>query len=117
MGSGRALAFPEIGLGGSMNGPVEEREPMADERRLDGIVEDGLDRLVRALALEEEDDLGLREEDDVPHEGVLELRSPERRMLGEELLRPRAGVRFQAGDENEALHGREKPTLPAGAGR
>jgi hypothetical protein len=94
-----------------MERSVEEREPVADERRLDWIVENRSDRLARAFALEEEDDLGLRQEDGVPVHGRLELHAPEGRVFGEKLLRPLTTAWFQAGDEDEAIHG-GKPTLP-----
>jgi hypothetical protein len=83
-----------------MEGPVEEREPVADERRLDWIVENRSDRLARAFALEEEDDLGLRQVDGVPVQGRLELRAAESRVFGEKLLRSLTTAWFQAGDED-----------------
>ena len=83
-----------------MERPVEEREPVADERRLDWIVENRSDRLSRAFALEEEDDLGLRQEDGVPVQGCLELRAAESRVFGDKLLRSLTPAGFQAGDED-----------------
>jgi hypothetical protein len=94
-----------------MEGPVEEREPGGDERRLDWIVHNRSDPLARAFALEEEDDLGLRQEDRVPVHRRLELRPAESVVLGEKLLRSLTTAGFQAGDEDEAIHG-GKPTLP-----
>ena len=73
---------------------------MADERRLDWIVENRSDRLARAFALEEEDDLGLRQVDGVPIQGRLELRAAESRVFGEKLLRSLTTAWFQAGDED-----------------
>jgi hypothetical protein len=70
-----------------MKGPLEERHPMADERRLNWIVENRSDRLVGAFALEEEDDLSLRQENGVPVERCREFRLAESRTFGDELLR------------------------------
>jgi hypothetical protein len=84
---------------------------MADERRLGWIVEDRPDRFVRAFALEEEDDLGLRQENGVPVEGRPELRAAESRVFGKELLGSLTTIGFQAGNKHEAIHG-GKPTLP-----
>jgi hypothetical protein len=94
-----------------MERSVEEREPAADERRLDWIVENRSDRLARAFALEEEDDLGLRQEDGVPVHGRLELRAAESLVFGDKFLRSLTTAGFQAGDEDEAIHG-GKPTRP-----
>ena len=93
-----------------MKGPVEEWQPMADERRPDGIVEQCSDRLVCAVALEQEDDLGLGQKDHVSLEGLLEIPGIESRMFGEQRLRSLTSVGSQAGNKNEALHG-SKPTL------
>jgi hypothetical protein len=96
----RCSTLPEVRLFCSMEGPVEEREPVADERRLDWIVENRSDRLSRAFALEEEDDLGLRQVDGVPVQGQLELGGAESRGPGEKLLRSLTTAGFQAGDED-----------------
>jgi hypothetical protein len=95
-----------------MKGSVEERQPMADEGRLDWIVEKRSDRLVRALAFEQEDDLSLGQEDGVSVEGGLELLGAERRVLGEKRLRSLMTIGFQTSSKDEAIHG-GKPTSPA----
>jgi hypothetical protein len=76
---------------------------MADERRPDWIVEKRSDRLVRALAFEQEDGLGIGQEDGVSVEGGLELLGAERRVLGEKRLRPLATVGLQTGSKDEAI--------------
>jgi hypothetical protein len=58
------------------------------------------DRLAGAFALDEEDDLGLRQEDGVPVQGRLELRAAESRVFGDKLLRSLTTAGFQAGDED-----------------
>ena len=77
---------------------------MADESRPDGIVEQCSDGLVCAVALEQENDLGLGQEDRVSLEGLLEIPGIESRVFGEQRLRSLASVRSQAGNKNEALH-------------
>jgi hypothetical protein len=94
-----------------MKGPIEEREPVTHERRPDGIVEERPDRLARAIAFEQEDDLGLGQEDGVSLEGVLEILGAESGVVGEKRLRSPAGAGFQRGNKNEAIHG-SKRTLP-----
>jgi hypothetical protein len=59
---------------------------MGHECRPDWIVEERSDRLVRALAFEQEDGLTLGQEDGVSLEGGLELLGAERRVLGEKRL-------------------------------
>jgi hypothetical protein len=95
-----------------MEGSVEERKPVADERRPGWIVEKRSDRLGRAPAFEQEDDLGLGQEDGVSVEGCLELRGAEGRVLGEKRLCSPTTVGFQTSSKDEALHG-GKPTFPA----
>jgi hypothetical protein len=95
-----------------MKGSIEERQPMADEGRPDWIVEKRPDRLVRALAFEQEDDLSLGQEDGVSVEDGLELLGAERRVLGEKRLRSLTTVGFQTSSKDEAIHG-DKPTSPA----
>jgi hypothetical protein len=87
-----------------MKGSVEERQPMADEGRPDWIVEKRSDRLVRALAFEQKDDLSLGQEDGVSVEGGLELLSAERRVPGEKRLRSLTTVGFQTSSKDEAIH-------------
>lgn len=88
-----------------MERPVEERQPMSDERRADGVVEKRPNRLVRGFAFEQEDSLGLRQEDGVPVESCVELRATENRMLGKKLLRSLTNPGLQAGNEDEPIHG------------
>ena len=78
--------------------------------RPDWIVEKRSDRLVGALALEQEHHLGLGQEDRVSVEGGLELLRAERRVLGEKRLRSPTAVGCQASSKDEAIHG-GKPTL------
>ena len=86
---------------------------MGDERRSGWIVEERSDRLVRALAFEQEDDLGLGQEDRVSVEGRLELLAAEGRVLGEKRLRSLTTVGFQTSSKDEAIHGGKPTPWPA----
>lgn len=88
-----------------MKGPVEQREPVADERRTDWVVEQRSHRLVGAFPLEQEDDLALGQEDDVSVEGLLEILGAQSRVFCEKSLRSLIGAGFQAGSKDEAIHG------------
>jgi hypothetical protein len=76
---------------------------MAEEGRPDRIVEKRSDRLVRALAFEQEDDLSLGQEDSVSVEG-LELLGAEGRVLGKKRLRSLTSVGFQTSSKDEPIH-------------
>jgi hypothetical protein len=66
----------------------------------------------RALAFEQEDDLGLGQEDGVSVECGLKLLGAERRVLAEKRLRSLTTVRSQTSSEDEAIH-RVSLTSPA----
>jgi hypothetical protein len=87
-----------------MKWSIEERHPMAHEGGPDWIVEERSDRLVRARALEQEDGLGLGQEDCVSVESGLELLSAERRVHSEKPLRSLTTVGSQASGKDEAVH-------------
>ena len=87
-----------------MQGPVEQREPVADERRADWIVEKRSHRLVRPFPLKEEDDLGLGQEDDVSVDGFLQIVGAQSRVFGEKSLRSLITVGIQTGGKDEAIH-------------
>ena len=95
-----------------MKGPVEERKPVTHGRRPDGIVEKRSDRLVRAVAFKQEDDLSLGQEDGVSVQVGLELLHAESPVFGEKRLRLPTSVGLQASNKDEAIHG-GKPTSPA----
>jgi hypothetical protein len=86
---------------------------MGHECRPDWIVEKRSDRLVRALAFEQEDDLGLGQEDGVSVECGLEFLGAERRVLGEKCLRFLTTVGSQTSSEDEAIHRVSLTSRPA----
>jgi hypothetical protein len=85
-----------------MQRSIEERDPVADLGRA-WVVEDRCDRPVRVRALEEEHDLGLRQEDRLSIEGRTE--DIIGRVSGEKLLRSLATAGFQASHEYVTVHG------------
>jgi len=95
-----------------MKGPVEERKPVTHRRRPDGIVEKRSDRLVRAVAFKQEDDLSLGQEDGVSVQVGLELLHTESRAFGEKRLRLPTTVGCEASNKDEAIHD-GNPTPPA----
>src|SRR5262245_36356755 len=103
--SAGSSTFPEVRLWSLVKRPLEERQPVTDERRLGGVVEQRPYGLVRAVALEQEDDLGLGHEDGVSVQGFLELLAAESRVLGEQRLSSLLTAGCQAGDKDEAIHG------------
>jgi hypothetical protein len=72
---------------------------------LDRIVEKRSDGLVRALALEHEDDLSLGQENGMSVERLLKIRPAQSGVFGEKGLSSLLTIGFHAGNKNKAIHG------------
>ena len=83
-----------------MERAVEERQPGREGGRQNRVVEGRQDRLARTFALEDEDDLALREEDRGAVDGVRDDRPD---TLGEELLRAFALPGLEPSDEDNPI--------------
>ena len=83
-----------------MDRPVEERKPGREGGRHDRVVKGRQNRLARTSALEEEDDLALREED---HPAVDGARDDRLATVGEKLLCVFALSGLQASYENDPI--------------
>jgi cytochrome d ubiquinol oxidase subunit I len=83
-----------------MDGAVEERQPVREGGRQDRVVEGRQNRLAGTFALEDEDDLALREEDRPAVDGVRDDRLDP---VGEELLRTFALSGLEASHEDDPI--------------
>jgi hypothetical protein len=94
-------SLPKVSLRHPMQRSIEERYPVSDLGHA-RVVEDRFDRLVRIRALDEEDDLGLRQEDCLSVEGCPDALV--HWVFGEKLLRSLATVGSQASHEYVPVH-------------